>query len=112
MSADQNILVNRSGVLTRVLHLVVFCATLLMFAGAAHATAHKHDQRPDFDGECIVCTVAASHVVKISPDDYSIREPENLLNPINWVEYRFVVGSFNGKRSYARGPPQLFIQSN
>ncbi|MEX6634283.1 hypothetical protein [Hyphococcus lacteus] len=105
-------MLKQSGIFARLVRTVLLCATLLMLAGAAHAAAHDHDQRPDLDGECIICTATAINVVKALPIEPSISEPETLFNGIRWDENEFVVGGFNSASRYARGPPLLLIHSN
>lgn len=64
---------NKSSKLLGLHSLVCIVAALFMLVGASYTLAHDHDDHAaEFEGECVVCSVAALSGAKASPDDSSL----------------------------------------
>lgn len=81
-------------------------AAFFMLAGAAYASAHDHDDHAaDFDGECVVCSVAALGAAKLSPDVPPTVEPEQSLVGVRLLDRALIADSTHANTYPVRGPP-------
>lgn len=83
-----------------------FLAAFLMLAGAAYASAHDHkDHATDFDGECVVCSVAAFGAAKLSPDVPSTVKSQESLVGVRLINLTLIADSLHTNTYPVRGPP-------
>ncbi|MEM9617778.1 MAG: DUF2946 family protein [Pseudomonadota bacterium] len=91
---------------SRISLIACLIAALFMLAGATYAFAHDHDDHAaDFDGECVVCSLAALGAVKLSPEVPSPVAPEISLVGIRLPDRALIADSFHANTYPVRGPP-------
>lgn len=93
-----------------------------MVVSASHAVVHDHeshdghsehedhrDHGGDFEGECVVCSVAALSSGKISASGSTTLGPKIAWLGFRLVERVLIVDAFGANANTARGPPLSFF---
>lgn len=77
-----------------------------MVVGAVYGAAHDHDDHAtDFEGECVVCFMAALGGAELTPDEPSALAPQ-IVSVGMRVRERFRLARRDVvERNSARGPP-------